>query len=569
MDRARFRAEFESLCHRTESLLRAAAAGTHPPHDLVLHTFEALNSSLAEMRAVDEELVRLERELVDAYRRADLERRRYRNLFMTTVEPDVLTDARGTIADANRAAGELLGVAPAYLAGKPLGLFVSSRDRGRFYAMLRAIKNGAPPMCPAAPLLCHTLRRDRRFRCQIAVERLEGATPGEPGLRWSLRDQSDRERAAERDVLVEQVARRDEFLAALGHELRNPLAALTLASELLRRDLDRSELQHSRRSVDIIGRHCQQLVRLVDDLLDAARVRHGKIELRLRTVELSEVVGHAIETVQPVVREKRQSIELFRHSGPLWVRGDAARLQQVVANLLHNAAKYSPDEACIWVELRVAESVAVLSVRDVGAGIPSHMLEAIFGLFEQAEVGAGTSPGLGLGLSLVRELVHLHGGEVRALSDGPGHGSEFVVSLPILPVAESQPEESARILAVGDPATVLVADDNVDSAEILALTLRQLGHDVLCATTGADAIERATERTLTAALLDLAMPDMTGFEVAEQLRAAHPEIRLIAVTGFGDERNRKRAAEAGFAHYLLKPLDVAAVDALLRRPTAE
>ena len=564
MDRARFRAEFETLCDRTEGLLRAAASGSQAAAEVAVDTFEALHASIEEMRVVDEELVRLDRELVDAYRRADLERRRYRDLFMTTAEADVLTDARGTIAEANHAAGQLFGASPDDLVGKPLGLLVARRDRTRFHSLVRLVRGGAAPVGPSGPLLCQTLRRDRRFRCEIGVERIEGAEPGEPVFRFSLRDQSDRERAAERDVLVAQAARKDEFLAALGHELRNPLAALSLASDLVRRDLDAGQLDSARRSLDVIARHAQQLGRLVDDLLDAARVRHGKIDLHLRPVELSEVVGHAIETVQPVVQEKRQSIEIHRQSGPLWVPGDAARLQQVVANLLHNAAKYSPDDSRIQVFLRARDAVAVLAVRDEGAGIPAHMLESIFGLFEQAEVG-GSSSGLGLGLSLVRELVHLHGGEVRAASEGPGRGSEFVVSLPLLPVAGLQPEESGRMLATGDPVSVLVADDNADAAEILALTLRQLGHDVAIATSGAEAIERAAQRPFTAALLDLAMPDLDGFAVAARLRAVRPELRLIAVTGFGDERNRQRASAAGFEHYFVKPLDLASLDALLRR----
>ena len=443
-------------------------------------------------------------------------------------------------------------------------MFVASRDRARFYATLRRVRTGRARVAPRAPLLCQTIRRDRRFRCRIAVERIAGAEACEPTFRWSLRDQSDRERAAKCDALLEQDTRKDEFLAVLGHELRNPLAALTLASDILRGDLQRRDLVRSHEIVDIIGRHAQQLGRLVDDLLDVARVCHGKIELRCGPVELSEVVARAIETVQPVVREKQQQIEVSQPSAPLWVRGDCVRLQQVAANLLHNAAKYSPAGGRIEVALRSSEEVGMLSVRDHGEGIPPHMLDTIFGLFEQAEV-RGAPPGLGLGLSLVRELVLLHGGDVRAVSQGPGHGSEFIVSLPLLPVAEIQPEESARLVAAGQPVTVLVADDNVDAAEILGLTLQQLGHDVVVATSGSQAMERAAERPVSVALLDLDIPDIDGFEVARRLRGIRPDVRLIAVTGYSDERTRQRAVDAGFETYLLKPLDVPTVDALVRR----
>jgi PAS domain S-box-containing protein len=564
MDRARFRNQLETLCSRSESLLQAAATGSHPPDDLALGAVEALNASITAMELVDDELARLDRELGDACRRADVERRRYHDLFMTTAEADVLTDDRATIAEANLAAAELLGTPLSQLTGKPLPLFVASRDRARFYATLRRARTGRARVAPRAPLLCQTIRRDRRFRCRIAVERIAGAQACEPTFRWSLRDQSDRERAARCDALVEQATRKDEFLAVLGHELRNPLAALTLASDILRGDLQRRDLIRSREIVDIIGRHAQQLGRLVDDLLDVARVCHGKIELRCGPVELSDVVARAIETVQPVVREKRQQIEVSLPSAPLWVRGDCVRLQQVAANLLHNAAKYSPAGGRIEVALRSSDAVGLLSVRDHGQGIPPHMLDTIFGLFEQAEV-RGAAPGLGLGLSLVRELVLLHGGEVRALSQGPGHGSEFIVSLPLVPIAEIQPEESARLVAAGQPVTVLVADDNVDAAEILGLTLQQLGHDVVVATSGSEAIERAAERPVSVALLDLDMPDIDGFEVARRLRANRPDVRLVAVTGFSDERSRQRAVMAGFEHYLLKPLDLPTVDALLRR----
>lgn len=562
MDHVRFRSEFEALCERTEGLLRAAAHSDDSARDLAHRTFETLQIGITAMQQIDAELERLDRELMDAYRRADLERRRYQHLFMTTAEPEVLTDARGTIVEANAAAGELFGVALEDLAGKPLPVFVASRDRARLHGMLRALRRGAA--ATPVPLICHTIARDRQLRCQIRVQRIEVVEPGDPSLRWGLRDLSQEERAAERDALVEQAARKDQFLAALGHELRNPLAAITLASDLVRRDLEERAVDRARSGADVIARHAEQLARLVDDLLDAARVRHGKIELRCRTVELSEVVAHAIETVQPVMRTRQQEIALYRHSGPVWVRGDATRLQQVVANLLHNAAKYSPPGARIEVALQATDEVARLAVRDEGAGIPAHQLDAIFGLFEQAEVPCDT-PGLGLGLSLARALIELHGGEVCARSDGPGRGSEFVVSLPRLPVRETAPDESGPLAAVGAPISVLVADDNVDSAEILGLALRQLGHDVVVATSGREAIERAAERPFAAALLDLAMPDIDGFELARRLRGLGRDIRLIAVTGYGDERNRQRAAAAGFESYLLKPIDLRALDALLRQ----
>ena len=411
-------------------------------------------------------------------------------------------------------------------------------------------------------LTLRTFSRSRRFRCSVRVVSTGDRDDQRESLRWALRDLTEHERALERDALHEQAQRKDEFLAALGHELRNPLAAVSLAADRLQQ-----EGGHTSSTAAVIARHSAHLKRLVDDLLDAARVRHGKIELRRQPVELSQVLTAAAEQVERLATDKRQRVEVRHATGPLWVDGDPDRLQQIAANLLENACKYTGEDGHITACLEQAGTLAVLSVRDDGVGIAPAMLDSIFGAFEQAPASSQRrAGGLGLGLSLVRELVTLHGGDVHARSDGPGRGSEFVVTLPLRAPARAAtaPDDSGRIALLGPTTRVLVADDNADAAEILGETLARLGHEVHVVTSGHDAVERAVDLSPRVAVVDLHMPDMDGFEVARRLRDLRPDTVLVALTGFGDSRNRAEAHETGFQHYLLKPIDVRELDRLLR-----
>jgi CheY-like chemotaxis protein len=274
------------------------------------------------------------------------------------------------------------------------------------------------------------------------------------------------------------------------------------------------------------------------------------------------VVTNAVETVQPQLSQKHHALKVFGAGDPLPVDGDPLRLQQVIVNLLDNASKYSSDGGLIEVRLRRTAEHAVISVRDFGIGIPPGMIERIFGLFEQ---GTSTS-GLGIGLTLVRELVRMHGGTIQAQSGGENQGSEFIITLPLItrPLDAFTPLPERRLPARSgsDPARVLIVDDNRDAADLLGSALEELGHDVAIAYSADAALALMPGRD--AALVDLAMPGMNGFELVPELRRIAPDAELFAVTGFGDDANRAHAAAAGFQHYALKPVELGDIDSLLR-----
>ncbi len=360
------------------------------------------------------------------------------------------------------------------------------------------------------------------------------------------------------ELLREEVRRKNEFLAMLGHELRNPLAAILLATDLL---IEGEDPQSRRAGVaQVVRRQAEQLGRLVDDLLEIARTRHGKLALRLERVDLRRAVSAAIESGRPLLEHNRHAVRALLPADPVWVKGDPARLHQVLANLLDNAAKYTPPGGHVEVRLCREDATATLSVVDDGIGIAGDKLETIFGVFEQASPpGEAQRGGLGLGLALVKLMVELHGGTVRAASAGHGCGSEFSVTLPLLEAAVESGEEDARRphdATSGQSTVVLIVDDNQDAAEMLGMSLGQLGYDSIVASSGHQALERAHHAGCRVALVDLGLPDISGFELARRLRAQHPDIVLVALTGFGNDRSRSQAEQAGFLHYLLKPAPI-------------
>jgi signal transduction histidine kinase/ActR/RegA family two-component response regulator len=367
--------------------------------------------------------------------------------------------------------------------------------------------------------------------------------------------------------LQEADRRKDEFLAMLGHELRNPLAPISNALELLKRhSLSAAELGSLQRLMD---RQVRQLVRLVDDLLDVSRITRGKIKLEREPVEIAKVIQAAVETSRPLIDARGHVLEVTVPDEPLRVLGDASRLAQVISNLLNNAAKYTEPGGRISLSAaQEEEKDLVIRVRDTGIGIPASMRSKIFDLFTQVESSLDRSQGgLGIGLTLVKQLVDKHGGSVQATSAGEGQGSEFIIRLPLLPsVPPSEPRPAPGAADKGRAYRVLVVDDNVDSADTLALLLQLSGHEVATAYRGEAALDLAVERKPQVVFLDIGLPGMDGYEVARRLRAMPfaKGMTLVAMTGYGQDNDRRRSAEAGFDLHLVKPVDLTDLEALLR-----
>lgn len=368
--------------------------------------------------------------------------------------------------------------------------------------------------------------------------------------------------------LREADRRKDEFLATLAHELRNPLTPIRNAIALLR--LSQRQDAQLQRIQDLIDRQVGHMVRLVNDLLEVSRITRGKIELQRERLDLAKVVQIAIETSGPLIEEGRHELTVATPPQPVMVEGDGIRLTQVMTNLLNNASKFTPDGGHIWLTVERQEREAVIRVRDNGLGISADMLPRVFELFAQAHsVLKRAQSGLGIGLALVERLVQMHGGSVEAHSDGPGKGAEFIVHLPLASPANERMSKpgDAEIAACFSRCRILVVDDNVDAADTLADLLSGCGHDVHTAYDGAAGIEQAIAFGPEVILLDLGMPEMDGYETAQKVQQLLGreglKPKLVALTGWGQEEHRRRTREAGFDAHLVKPVDCAVLQEVL------
>jgi two-component system CheB/CheR fusion protein len=403
----------------------------------------------------------------------------------------------------------------------------------------------------------------RWFRSSgVPRRRADGAPLGYVGCSVDITEIKESE-----DALREADRRKDEFLATLAHELRNPLAPIRSSLQLLRESSDAPA-----EVCAMLERQVDQMVRLVDDLLEISRMTQGRIELRRERVELASVLQAALETSRPAIEAGGHRLELSLPGEPLAVEADPLRLAQVFVNLLDNAAKYTPDGGRIRLRAERRGDEVEIAVRDDGVGIPSELLPLVFEPFTRsAHALPRATGGLGIGLALVARLVALHGGRVEARSEGAARGSEFVVRLP-LRTSEAAPRvEADRTPASAVAETsqrLLVVDDNRDAADSLAMLLRKRGAEVLVAHDGASALETARARRPTAVLLDLGMPDMDGYEVARKLRAepTAQQTLLVALTGWGQPDVQSRCREAGFDHHLVKPVRIETLEALLALP---
>lgn len=376
---------------------------------------------------------------------------------------------------------------------------------------------------------------------------------------WSAIERVRGERA-----LREADRRKDEFLAMLAHELRNPLAAISNAGFVLQRT--ECDVKTLRETAEVLNRQVSHMVRQVDDLLDMSRIGRGKIELRKECINLAKIATNAIESTRAQIEAAHHELNVSLPSTPLYVLGDPVRLEQVVGNLLNNAAKFTNRGGRIWLTVEQDGEQALVRVRDNGIGIPPGALTRVFDLFVQVNESEHSRGGLGLGLALVHKLVELHDGSVSVHSEGPLTGTEFVVRLPLLAnLVPAQPETPAAAAQENVPRRrVLVVDDNRDAANSLATLLSLMGHDVETAHDGVEAVKKAVTFKADLILLDIGMPRLNGYEAVSWIREqGHENLTIVALTGWGQEEDRRRSVEAGFDAHVVKPIDVVTLTKLL------
>jgi signal transduction histidine kinase len=357
--------------------------------------------------------------------------------------------------------------------------------------------------------------------------------------------------------------RKDEFLATLSHELRNPLAPIRTAIEVMRLARDNPELVEKARAT--MERQLLHLVRITDDLLDIARITQNKVELRRERIDLRAVLHSAIEATRPFIDERRHALMINLARLPLWTDADFTRLAQVFANLLNNAAKYTGSGGLIRVSAAESGSWATVTISDSGTGIEPELLPSVFEMFTQLQAHRDrTYGGLGIGLTLARRLVELHGGTIEAKSEGTGRGSSFVVRLPLAGAGEPERRPRPGSLAVPAECRILVAEDNADAAEMMRLMLHVKGHDVRIAADGVQAVTLAETFEPQIAFLDIGMPRMDGYDAARRIRELlGSRVMLIALTGWGQDEDKRRSREAGFDHHLTKPPEPEVLDQLI------
>ena len=496
-------------------------------------------------------------------RRADETRGRLAAIVESSNDAIVSKTLDGIVTSWNRGAERIFGYAAAEMIGTPISRLIPPERRHEFKAILERIRRGER----VEHFETERVRKDgHRIYVALTVSPIRDASGTIIGASKVARDVTERKRAeAEREELlrVAEHARaeaeaanraKDEFLAMLGHELRNPLAAMRNAVVSARLDDARRH-----RALEIALRQTDTLAQLVDDLLDVSRITQGRIILRREIVDLADVVEAAVEATRDLVADRGHALSVSRPADRIAVEGDPVRLEQVLVNLVTNAAKYTRPGGHIAIALERDHDAAVLRVRDDGTGIAPEMLTRVFDLFVQGERTLDRAAGgLGIGLTVVRSLVALHGGQVEAQSEGPAKGTEFVVRLPVTSAVDEHPATRSRVEQdAARRARVLLVEDNRDAAESLSVLLELLGHHVRVVRDGAAALEVATANVPDVMLVDIGLPGMNGYDVARHVRA-HPALErvvLVALTGYGDNEHRRRALEAGFDYHLVKPVD--------------
>ncbi|MFO7566580.1 MAG: ATP-binding protein [Enhygromyxa sp.] len=458
--------------------------------------------------------------------------------------------------EANAAYCEAIGLSPAEVIGRS---YVEVNPGAELTRTLlqRVCETGLPAELQETPL---TTRRDRPVSAEIvywdwSARPVIGERGEVQGVVISAVDVT--QKVLTRSELERSNERKDEFLAMLAHELRNPLAAISTAVEVLRRC--GSTEPRAVNSVDAAARQVSHMRRLLDDLLDVSRITSGRIELRREVTDLGEVITQAVQLSTPLIRARRHALSLGIAPEPLYVEGDADRLVQVLSNLLINAAKYTDEGGHIELRAEPDEGEARIRVRDDGAGISPEALPHIFDLFVQVDRSLDRSQGgLGVGLTIVKRLVQMHGGRIEARSAGPGRGSEFSIWLPVCSVSPSLPSDPGpKVTPPSGGLRILLAEDNVDLAEMLSSMLELDGHEVTFVGDGEAAVDTAKRERPDVVLLDIGLPKLSGYEVAARLQAELSGQRpvIIALTGYGRDEDQRRALAAGIDHHLVKPVD--------------
>ena len=479
---------------------------------------------------------------------------RFRALVEQATDGIFVADARGAFIDVNSAGCAMLGYTRDELLRLTIGDVIDPPEVERIGPEVARFEGGE--MVVSEWLF-------RRKDGSSFTGEVRGGKLSDGRLQAIVIDITER-KAAELD-LREADQRKDEFLAMLAHELRNPLAPIRYAARVLGKlDVDEPRVQWAR---DVIERQVAHLARLVDELLDVSRIARGKINLKTAPVELSELVRQACEAAQPLMSAKGHRFEVMLPEKRVTIEGDLVRLVQVLQNLLDNAAKYTPERGRVELVAGLSGREVEIEVRDNGAGIPASLLPEVFELFRQGEHGPDRSKGgLGIGLTLVRQLVELHGGRVEAHSAGLGQGASFTIRLPAaIDAAESPSPTENGPLAEPNGLRVLVVDDDVAVAESTAMLLRLEGHEIRCANSGEAALRLCREFQPEAVLLDIGLPGQDGYQIAREIRSlpGGTELKLIAVSGYGHEAAVARGREAGFDRYLVKPVDPEKLSALL------
>ncbi len=475
-------------------------------------------------------------------------------------------DAQGRIIQSNPAADRLWGGRPRGDSGPSCGDYRGWwPDTGRAieageWGVTRAVREDAPRMGDEMDVETFDGRRLTILNYALPIHDDNGRIAGGVSVDVDITDRKRIERE-----LQQANARKDVFLATLAHELRNPLAPIRYALRLL--DAPEAEHDHAK-ARSVIDRQLAHLQRLVDDLLDVARITRNRIELRRRPMQLRAIVNQAFECSRPGLEQARHACSVLFPDDPIWVYADGDRLAQILTNLLNNATRYTPPGGRIVVSAERHDGSVRISVKDNGIGIHADDLPALFDLFTQAtRVPHPVCGGLGIGLALAKGMAELHGGVLSASSDGPGRGSEFVLTLPVMADPQAAVTTTVERESAAPALRVLVVDDNVDATEMLQAVLGYLGHDVRVAYDGVRALAVAREYLPDVALLDIGLPGLDGYELAREMRrdAMLSRVRLIAITGWGQEEDRKRAWDAGFDEHLTKPADPDVLEKLLAR----
>jgi len=469
-------------------------------------------------------------------------------------------DSRGHIALANDSFCRLLGQSRPHLLSNSVVDLAHVEDRADLAASLARLFAGEVESFITEKRFLHRDGAAIWVKVTVSLARVAGESVAH-GVAV-IEDITEQKHAAE--DLREADRRKDEFLATLAHELRNPLAPIRNSLHIFR--LAGVQDPAVARVSDMMERQVGHMVRMVDDLLEVSRISRGKIDLRKERVELASVLRNAVDTSLPLIESAKHKLTVHVPPAPLILEADPVRLAQVFANLLNNSAKYTPVGGEIGVEVSVENGMAVICVKDNGEGIPQQMLSRVFNMFAQVNTGERAQGGLGIGLTLAKTLVHLHGGSIEAFSRGPGQGCEFLVRLPLAEgVHEPEVEAQAKDEAAQPLRRVLVVDDNHDAADSLGMLLQFLGAEVMVVHDGPAALAAMKSFAPAVVLLDLGMPGMNGLEVARRMRddPAMRGMTLVALTGWGQREDRRRTAEAGFDYHLVKPADLGALQSIL------